>query len=74
MGWFETPSDWAFRDIRLAIRGDLICDRSIPPGVYVKGCLSRRIMAFWTQAGGSAGSWACIRRAELPIVDWGGPP
>lgn len=74
LGWFETPSDWAFRDIRLAIRGDLIWDRSMPPGVYVKGCLSRRIMAFCTQAGGSAGNWACIRRAELPIVDCGGPP
>uniref|UniRef100_A0A182UP02 Uncharacterized protein n=1 Tax=Anopheles merus TaxID=30066 RepID=A0A182UP02_ANOME len=40
----------------------------------VNGCLSRRIIAFCTQAGGSAGSCACIRRAELPIVDCGGPP
>lgn len=41
------------RSIRRAIRGDLISDRSIPPGVYVKGFLSLVIIAFCTHAGGS---------------------
>lgn len=54
-GVFETPSELAFRSMRRAIRGDLIWDRSMPPGVYVNGFLSLVIMAFWTHAGASAG-------------------
>lgn len=54
-GVFETPSELAFFSRRRAIRGDLICDKSIPPGVYVNGFLSLVIMAFWTHAGASAG-------------------
>lgn len=50
-GW--TPSALAFRVILRAIRGERICERSMPPGVYVNGFLSLVIMAFWTQAGGS---------------------
>lgn len=52
---FETPSDMAFRSMRRAILGDLIWDRSMPPGVYVNGFLSLVIIAFWTQAGASVG-------------------
>lgn len=49
----DTPSACAFRLIRRAIRGDFICDKSSPPGVYVNGFLSFVIIAFCTQAGGS---------------------
>lgn len=45
-GVLETPSELALRSIRRAIRGDLICDRSMPPGVYVNGFLSLVIIAF----------------------------
>jgi hypothetical protein len=38
---------------RFAILGDLICDKSMPPGVYVNGFLSFVIIAFCTQAGAS---------------------
>lgn len=30
-GTFVTPSQFAFLSIRRAIRGDLICDKSMPP-------------------------------------------
>lgn len=43
----------ALRLILLAIRGDLISDRSRPPGVYVNGFLSLVIIAFCIAAGGS---------------------
>lgn len=33
LGWPVTPSELALRDIRFAMRGDLIWDRSMPPGV-----------------------------------------
>jgi hypothetical protein len=45
-GLFVTPSEHAFWLTRLAMRGDLICDKSMPPGVYVNGFLSFVIIAF----------------------------
>lgn len=52
-GTAPTPSAFAFLVILFAILGDLICDKSSPPGVYVNGFLSFVIIAFWTHAGGS---------------------
>lgn len=75
-GLFETPSMFAFRAIRSAIRVDLIWLKSMPPGVYVNGFLSFVIMAFWTHAGGSAGNCVCNRRAGIfpdSIGGGGGP-
>ena len=55
LGVFVTPSEAAFLSIRRAILGDLIWDKSMPPGVYVNGFLSFVIIAFWTHAGASGG-------------------
>lgn len=64
---------FAFLDIRFAIRGDLICDKSMPPGVYVNGFLSFVIIAFCTQAGASVGTCVGSRRdGILPLIGGGG--
>lgn len=61
-----------FKVLRFAILGDLICDKSMPPGVYVKGFLSLVIIAFWTQAGASA-IWDCsLCAGRLPDIGGGG--
>lgn len=72
-GVFVTPSMFALRLIRCAIRGDLIWLKSIPPGVYVNGFLSFVIIAFWTHDGISACGCVCMRRDGIePFMIGGG--
>lgn len=71
-GVLVTPGLLAFIEILLAILGDFICDKSMPPGVYVKGFLSFVIIAFWTHAGASESCVCSLLLGKLPGQGGGG--